>query len=94
MDITIAKYAGFCFGVTRAVKMCEDTLEKYGKCYTLGPIIHNRTVVEALREKGADILDAPEDAGEGYVVLVRSHGISKTSEDTLKSTGATVVDAT
>ncbi len=94
MDITIAKYAGFCFGVTRAVKMCEDTLEKYGKCYTLGPIIHNRTVVEALREKGADILDAPEDAGEGDVVLVRSHGISKAAEDTLKSTGATVVDAT
>ena len=94
MKITVAKSAGFCFGVTRAVKMCEETLEKFGKCFTLGPIIHNGTVVEELRQKGADILSAPEDAGPGDVVLVRSHGISKSAEEKLKSTGAAIVDAT
>ena len=56
-EIKTAKTAGFCFGVDRAVKLVYEELEKYGgRVATLGPIIHNRDVVEDLKKKGVRII--------------------------------------
>ena len=52
MQIRLAESAGFCFGVKRAVDLCEKTAAEYGECKTLGPIIHNGNVVDKLKEIG------------------------------------------
>lgn len=102
MTIRIAKNAGFCFGVKRAVNMVYEEARLHpGSVYTIGPIIHNEQVVEDLREKGVRILD--EDlmcAEDGSVpdgsstVIIRSHGISKELQDRIVATGCRIVDAT
>jgi (E)-4-hydroxy-3-methyl-but-2-enyl pyrophosphate reductase len=100
MEITIAKYTGFCPGVRRAIKIAGETLEEArGKVYTLGPIIHNPQVVGELELDGLEIL--PEDTEElqdyylgGSSVVIRSHGIPPKLTEFLKERGAHVVDAT
>ncbi len=100
MEITIAKYAGFCPGVKRAIKIAERTLERSeGKTFTLGPLIHNPQVVEDLEARGLAIL--PDDIGElqdyylgGTSVVIRSHGISPTMTEFLQARGANLIDAT
>ncbi|MBQ5310593.1 MAG: bifunctional 4-hydroxy-3-methylbut-2-enyl diphosphate reductase/30S ribosomal protein S1 [Oscillospiraceae bacterium] len=74
MTITLARTAGFCFGVERAVKLAE-TFE--GKCCTLGEIIHNRSVTDALAASGVRIIDAPEEAAPDETVIIRSHGVGR-----------------
>ncbi|GHU61831.1 4-hydroxy-3-methylbut-2-enyl diphosphate reductase [Clostridia bacterium] len=81
MEVFIAKTAGFCFGVERAVKEVYRQLEKHPQqiIYTYGPIIHNTEVVENLKTKGVQILDSEESLrslSEG-VVIIRSHGVKK-----------------
>jgi len=100
MEITIARYTGFCPGVRRAIKIAGETLGKsQGKVYTLGPIIHNPQVVGDLEESGLEIL--PEDIEElhdyylaGSSVVIRSHGIPPKLMEFLKERGANLVDAT
>jgi 4-hydroxy-3-methylbut-2-enyl diphosphate reductase len=100
MEITIARYTGFCPGVRRAIKMAGETLERSpGKVYTLGPIIHNPQVVRELEEGGLEIL--PEDTDElldyylaGSSVVIRSHGIPPNLSEFLRERGAGLVDAT
>lgn len=100
MEITIAKYTGFCPGVRRAIKIAGETLDKaQGKVYTLGPIIHNPQVVRDLQESGLEIL--PEDIEDlqdyylaGSSVVIRSHGIPPKVTEFLKERGAHLVDAT
>ena len=77
MKVTVAETAGFCFGVTRAVDMCRQVLEKYGACRTLGPIIHNSHVVAALEEEGAAPAGGIDEIRPGDVVLIRSHGVTE-----------------
>ena len=72
--ITLAETAGFCFGVDRAVKMCEKFLDEGRKVATLGPIIHNDRVVGELKERGCSIVGSPEEVPEGTVLVIRSHG--------------------
>ncbi len=96
MDIKLAKTAGFCFGVKRAVDMCYEEAEKGGIVYTLGPIIHNEDVVADLEEKGvhvAEDIDSIKE-GEGITVIIRSHGISKDVFDRLSSKNVRLIDAT
>jgi small subunit ribosomal protein S1/4-hydroxy-3-methylbut-2-en-1-yl diphosphate reductase len=100
MEVTIAKYIGFCPGVRRAIRIAENTLERMpGKIYTLGPIIHNPQVVKELNEKGIQILpdDIPDlinsDIDDSQVI-VRSHGISPLLTQFLRAKGASLVDAT
>jgi (E)-4-hydroxy-3-methyl-but-2-enyl pyrophosphate reductase len=100
MEITIAKYAGFCPGVKRAIKIAERTLERSeGKTYTLGPLIHNPQVVEDLEARGLSIL--PDDINElqdyylgGTSVVIRSHGIAPMMTEFLQQGGANLIDAT
>lgn len=97
MEVTLAEHAGFCFGVKRAVDMVYQEVEKAGKVYTLGPIIHNEQVVSDLRAKGVQVLQEdlsdfrPE---EDATVIIRSHGVSKEIYDALEAMGIHIVDAT
>ena len=65
MQIILAKTAGFCFGVDRAVEMVNESVRRGNKTATLGPIIHNRHVVERFLKQGVRELDSPEQAGAG-----------------------------
>ncbi len=80
MEVVVAKSAGFCFGVKRAVKTVYDQVEKQnGKIYTYGPIIHNEQVVEDLEKKGVQVINSRqelENIKEG-TVIIRSHGVSE-----------------
>lgn len=96
-EVVVAKTAGFCFGVKRAVESCYETAEKEnGPIYTYGPIIHNEQVVEDLREKGIDVIDSAEElAGiQKGTVIIRSHGVEKSVCDQIEQQGLTLVDAT
>ncbi|MCD7848142.1 MAG: bifunctional 4-hydroxy-3-methylbut-2-enyl diphosphate reductase/30S ribosomal protein S1 [Oscillospiraceae bacterium] len=95
-SITVAKTAGFCFGVDRAVKIAYETAEKGTdkKIYTLGPLIHNPSVVADLEKHGIRVIDSPSEAEAGDTVIIRSHGVGKAVFDELESRGVNIVDAT
>ena len=93
-EITLAKTAGFCFGVDRAVKLVNDLVDSGKKVCTLGPIIHNPQLVDELKSKGVLIINSPDEAPEGYTVVIRSHGVSKEIYDYLDKNGITYADAT
>ena len=81
MKITLAKTAGFCFGVNRAVQMVYDLLDKGERVCTLGPIIHNPQLVEELSQRGVRIVESPQDVNEGETLVIRSHGVGKSVFD-------------
>ena len=74
--ITVAKSAGFCFGVDRAVKLAYEALQQHQTVATLGPIIHNQNVVDDLLKQGARIVDDVSQLQPGECVVIRSHGVS------------------
>ena len=76
MSVRVAKSAGFCFGVNRAVELVEKAANEGKKVVTLGPIIHNRHVVARFQELGVSVIDSPEAAPEGATVVIRSHGVA------------------
>jgi (E)-4-hydroxy-3-methyl-but-2-enyl pyrophosphate reductase len=95
MEIILAKSAGFCFGVQRAVDMAYEQAG-HREVYTFGPIIHNEEVIEDLKSKGVNIIeDLDELEGKSdCTVVIRSHGVEKKVYDDLNSRGIHVVDAT
>ncbi len=97
MKVILAKSAGFCFGVMRAVKSVYDNLEKKpDHIYTYGPIIHNETVVQELSDMGVSIINDGDDLSKltpGLVIL-RSHGVSLKAIENLKEHGFTIVNST
>ncbi len=94
MSVTVAKNAGFCFGVSRAVELVEQAASAGKQVVTLGPIIHNRHVVERFDKLGVKVIDAPDQAQPGMTVIIRSHGVPKRVSDILEERGVEIVDAT
>ncbi len=102
MKVVVAKTAGFCFGVKRAVDTVYEQAaraeenEEEKPIYTYGPIIHNEEVVRDLEEKGIRVLNSEEDIRKlsGGTVIIRSHGVSKRVYELLEGQGVNVVDAT
>ena len=94
MKITLAKTAGFCFGVNRAVNTVYDLLSKGQKVCTLGPIIHNPQLVEDLQKKGVRIVASPEEVKEGETLVIRSHGVEQSVINKCKELNVNFVDAT
>ena len=94
MSITVAKSAGFCFGVSRAVDMVESAAGQGKTVATLGPIIHNRHVVDKFRALGIQVLHCPEDAQAGMTVIIRSHGVSRSVIRQLENQQVQILDAT
>ena len=93
--IKLAKSAGFCFGVNRAMSMVEDLLKSDKKIYTLGPIIHNPQVVDRLKVRGAEVIYDPRDIiNKNLKLVIRSHGVSQKTIDLLDDLNIQYVDAT
>ena len=93
-EIELAKTAGFCFGVDRAVKMLYKMVENGESVCTLGPIIHNPQVVEDLQNRGVKIINSPFEADKDHKVVIRAHGVTKETYDALGSLGVSYEDAT
>ena len=91
--VTLAKTAGFCFGVDRAVNMVYSLSEKQKVC-TLGPIIHNSEMVRELEQKGVIIANTPKEVPSGYTVVIRSHGVPQSVYDEIHSLNLNYSDAT
>ncbi len=94
MQITVAESAGFCFGVNRAVQMVYSALERGEQVATLGPIIHNRDVVEDMVKRGARIIDDVSELRDGEHVVIRSHGVGRKVYEEIARRGNPVIDAT
>ena len=83
-EVRVAKSAGFCYGVERAVKLAEETAREKGGCAMLGSIIHNVHVVAELEALGARQVDSVEEVRPGETVIIRSHGERKEVFDRLE----------
>ena len=94
MKIILAQTAGFCFGVDRAVSITEKAASEGKHAVTLGPIIHNRHVVEHFERLGVSVIDQPDQAEPGTTVIIRSHGVSRSVWEELNHLPVEVVDAT
>ncbi len=95
MDIRVAKTAGFCFGVARAVDNAYQCAEDPNKKYcTLGPIIHNAQVVKDLEQKGISVIESLSELPEGATVIIRTHGVPKSTYDELEAKNISYVDLT
>ncbi len=97
MNVIVAKTAGFCFGVKRAVDIVSEKAKETGRpIYTYGPIIHNETVVSDFESKGVRVIQEDSDLSglTPGVVIIRSHGVSKKVMDDLSAHGFEIVDAT
>ncbi len=96
MEVLLAKSAGFCFGVKRAVEKVYEQTGTGRKIYTYGPIIHNEEVVRDLKEKGVSVIDSPkelDDLAKGTVVI-RSHGVPEKIYNLIELNGLECIDAT
>ena len=94
MKITIAKDAGYCFGVRDAVNMAYDASKEYGEVYMLGDIVHNERVVKDLNNAGAKIVDDLDDIPDNSPVLFRAHGTKQNIWEDAKKRNLDIIDAT
>ena len=97
MEVKVAKTAGFCFGVQRAVDKVYELIDScQDRLFTLGPIIHNEEVVNDLEKKGVRVASEEElkTLPKGSTVVIRSHGVGKKVYDQLKECGLSYVDVT
>ena len=92
-NITVAKSAGFCFGVTRAVEMAYDAIATKKPLYCYGQLIHNKTVTDDLAQKGLQVVEDLEGLTEG-TLLIRSHGVGEDLYKQAKAQGLEIVDGT
>lgn len=97
MSVIVAKTAGFCFGVKRAVDQVYEQLKRTDKpIYTFGPIIHNEEVVRDLENKGVTVINSEEELNDikDSIVVIRSHGVGRSIYEALKRNGNEIIDAT
>ena len=94
MSIIVAKSAGFCFGVNRAINIVNSLLDKNVKVSTLGPIIHNMEVVNELESRGCKAVSSIDEIENGATLVIRSHGVPKYVIDKLDENGVKYEDAT
>ena len=94
MNITVAETAGFCFGVNRAIQIILELLDAGKKVCTLGPIIHNPQMVAELEKRGVCTIQNPEEVPPGYILVIRSHGISMDVWKEVESRHISYSDAT
>lgn len=92
--VKVAEKAGFCFGVSRAVRITQEGIDNGKKIATLGPIIHNSAVVDSFNRQGARIIESPSDALSDETVVIRSHGIKKSEQEILEKNKIQFIDAT
>ncbi len=93
-EIIIAKTAGFCFGVKRAVDMAEKAAAQYGNCKCLGPLTHNEDVVKKLESLGIVTVESTDEVNHGDNIIIRSHGAKKEELESLFEKSCNIIDAT
>lgn len=93
MKVVVAKHAGVCYGVRRALELAHKATEDSKSVHSLGPLIHNPQAVEELREAGVRVASGVEDIDEG-TLIIRSHGVPPQVIQEAKERGLEVVDAT
>ena len=95
MKVDVAKSAGFCWGVRRAVEIAHKTAEKFGtEVFADGPLIHNRAMMQKLEESGVSVCKDPATLPENSVLIIRAHGIPPERQRFLESLPIQLVDAT
>ena len=94
MKITIAKDAGYCFGVRDAVNLAYDTADEHGEVYMLGDIVHNENVINDLDKAGAKVVHSIDDVPIDKPLLLRAHGSKRDVWKSAKEKGMKLVDAT
>ena len=92
--LTLARSAGFCYGVRRAVTMAEEAAGSGRPCVMLGHIIHNGSVIEQLEAAGVQVVRNVEEAPPGAAVIIRSHGEGRAVYERLRECGAEIIDTT
>jgi 4-hydroxy-3-methylbut-2-enyl diphosphate reductase len=93
MRVEIARYAGVCYGVERALKLAQEAAESGTHVRTLGPLIHNPQAVDALRAQGVEVAGCLDEVDDGTLVI-RSHGVDPAIIEAAQGKGLDVVDAT
>tara|TARA_B100001142_G_scaffold327260_1_gene384456 strand:+ start:523 stop:1368 length:846 start_codon:yes stop_codon:yes gene_type:complete len=94
MKITVAKDAGYCFGVRDAVNLAYDASDRYGEVYMLGDIVHNENVVKDLENAGAKVVETLDDIPKDKPVLLRAHGTINETWNEAKAKNLNIIDAT
>ncbi|ATP08156.1 4-hydroxy-3-methylbut-2-enyl diphosphate reductase [Aeromonas salmonicida] len=95
MDILLANPRGFCAGVDRAISIVESALEKFGApIYVRHEVVHNRYVVNKLKEAGAVFVEELDEVPDDSIVIFSAHGVAKTVREMAKSRALKVFDAT
>ena len=94
MKISIAKDAGYCFGVRDAVNMAYDAAEKYGDVYMLGDIVHNENVIKDLKKAGSKVVETLDEVPKDKPILFRAHGTVNTLWEDGKKKDMNIIDAT
>ncbi len=92
-EITLAKKAGFCFGVDRAIKLIEKLVAEGKKVATLGPIIHNQQVIEELESRGVIVVESVSQVPKDTILVLRTHGVTKEVLEEAKKSGCEFIDA-
>jgi len=93
MRVEKTEETGFCFGVKRSMRIVEEAVAEYGRIETLGPLVHNRRVVDGLKAKGVGVVTSPEEVS-GQVVVICSHGVPPSVAHELTARGLKVIDST
>ncbi len=95
-EVKLAKSAGFCFGVKRAVDIVYKEVESGGGIYTYGPIIHNEEVVNDLKKKGVSVINSENELDKisDATVIIRAHGVPREIYSRLENNNVRIIDAT
>jgi 4-hydroxy-3-methylbut-2-enyl diphosphate reductase len=93
MKVQLARHAGVCYGVERALKLADEAAATGRAVHTLGPLIHNPQAVEALRARGVEVARTFAEAGDG-ILVIRTHGVDPSIIDSARASGLEVIDAT
>ncbi len=93
MEVILAEYLGFCYGVKRAIRLARDSADN-GNASTLGPIIHNPQMVARLEEEGVGSVESIDEAPDGGTIIIRSHGVGPAVYEAAKKRPIRIVDAT
>ncbi len=94
MNIILSEYAGFCFGVNKAVNIVEQLFENGKKVATLGPLIHNPSYIDDFKRRNGIIINSVDEIPEDTHLVIRAHGITKGTLETIKNSGVDYTDAT
>ena len=92
-EVILAKKAGFCFGVDRAIKLIEKLADEGKSVATLGPIIHNQQVIDDLASRGVKVVESPDEVEDGTILVLRTHGVTREVLSEVEKSGCEFVDA-